>query len=55
MKQADEISRLQMMISNKELEVQQAKNQLTGPRTELDICRVERDDFRKRLAESERR
>ena len=55
MKQADEISRLQVLLSNKELEIQNAKNQLTGPRTELDICRVERDDFRKRLAEAERR
>jgi len=55
LKQTDEITKLQMTISSKELELQQAKNQLTGPRTELDLCKLERDDLKKRLAETERR
>ena len=55
MKQTEEITKLQMDLSSKELELQQAKNQLTAPRTELDMCKLERDDLKKRLAEVERR
>ncbi|XP_076806540.1 uncharacterized protein LOC143450030 isoform X3 [Clavelina lepadiformis] len=55
LKQTDQITKLQVALTNKELEVQQAQAQLTAPRTELESCKLERDDLKKRLAEAERR
>nr|CAB3263458.1 lamin-B2-like [Phallusia mammillata] len=53
--QKDTMTRLQVQLSNKELELQQAQSNLTAPRTELESCRLERDDYKKRLVEAERR
>ncbi|CAK8698619.1 unnamed protein product [Clavelina lepadiformis] len=55
LKQTDQITKLQVALTNKELEVQQAQAQLTAPRTELEFYKLEKDDLKKRLAEAERR
>lgn len=55
LKQKDDITRLQVSLSNKEVELQQAQSNLTGPRTELESCKLERDDYKTRLVEAERR
>ena len=54
-KHNEEMVRLQVLVSDRDLELQQLRAQIAGPKVDLEACKLERDDFKKRLQETERR
>ena len=54
-KHNEELVRLQVLVSDRDLELQQLRAQMAGPKADLEACKMERDDLKKRMVEADRR